>query len=136
MKRKKNIAAVLFAVSGLLLAGFAAKTCIDGVNYSRTVNSAPFMLQIAVNALFFAAPSAVTAGAALFVLRKTRALGIVTIVLWALALITVIATITNCKNVLSGFTDGLLYALPFALAAIVSTVLAIVSRRRPSKTET
>lgn len=135
MKRRKIIAAVLFAVSGILLTAFAVKTCIDGVNYSRSSNSAPFMLWIAVNALLFVTPSAVTAGAALFILRRTRALGIITATLWALSVITVIVTMLNYGNAASGFADGLLYALPFAVSAIVDTVLAVVSRRRSLKTE-
>lgn len=136
MKRRKIIAAVLFAVSGVLLTAFAVKTCIDGVNYSRSINSAPFMLWIAVNALFFAAPSAITAGAALFTLRRTRALDIVAAALWALSVITVIVTMLSYGNAASGFADGLLYALPSAISAIVDTVLAIVSRRRSLKPET
>lgn len=135
MKRRKIIAAVLFAISGILLTAFAVKTGIDGVNYRRSSNGAPFMLWIAVNALLFAAPSAVTAGAALFTLRRTRALGIVTAVLWTLSLLTVIAAILQYGNAASGFADGLLYALPFAVSAIVDTVLSIVSRRRSLKTE-
>ena len=136
MKRRKIIAAVLFAVSGVLLATFAVKTCIDGVNYFRSINSAPFTLRIAVNALLFVTPSAVTAGTALLTLRKTRALGIVTAALWALSVITVIVTMLKYVNAASGFADGILYALPFAVSAIVDTVLAVVSRRRSLKTET
>ncbi len=135
MKRKKITAAVLFAVSGILLIGFTVKTCIDGANYARSENGAPFMLRIAVNALCFAAPSAVAAGAALFTLRKTRALGIFSAALWALSLLSIIVTMLNYENAASGFVDGLLCALPFSLTAIVDTVLAVISRRRSSKTE-
>ena len=135
MKRRKNIAAVLFAVSGILLTAFAVKTCIDGVNYSRTINSAPFILWIAVNALLFVTPSAIIAGAALFILRRTRALGIVTAALWGLSLLTVIAAILQYGNAASGFADGLFYALPFAVSAAVDTILTNVSRRRSLKTE-
>ncbi len=135
MKRKKITSAVLFAVSGILLTAFAVKICIDGAYYLQTVNSAPFILQAAVNALGFAAPSAIAAGAALFTLRRTRALGIVSAVLWALSVLTVAVTTLNYGNAASGFVDGLLYALPFSLAAIVDTVLALISRRRSPKTE-
>lgn len=136
MKRRKIITAVLFAVSGILLTAFAVKTCVDGVDYSRTINSAPFILWIAVNALLFVTPSLIIAGAALFTLRRTRALGIVTAALWALSVITVIVKMLDYGNAASGFADGLLYALPFAVSAIVDTILTIVSRRRSLKTET
>lgn len=135
MKRKKITAAVLFAVSGLLLTGFAVKTCVDGANYSRTVNGVPFTLHIAVNALCLFTPSAITAGAALFTLRKKRPLGIVTAVLWAIAIVTVLVTMLGYGNT-GGLIDGFLYALPFTLAAVVNTILTIISRRRLSKTET
>ena len=135
MKRRKIIAAILFVISGILLTAFAVKTYIDGVDYSRTINSAPFILHIAVNALLFITPSLIIAGAALFILRRTRALGIVTAALWVLSLLTVIATILQYGNAASGFADGLLYALPFAVSAIVDTVLSVVSRRRSLKTE-
>lgn len=135
MKRKKITAAVLFAVSGVLLTGFAVKTCVDGANYSRTVNGVPFTLHIAVNALFLFTPSAITSGAALFTLWKTRPLGIVTAVLWAIAIVTVLVTMLGYRN-MGGLIDSLLYALPFTLAAVVNTILTIISRRRLSKTET
>ena len=94
------------------------------------------MLWIAVNALLLVLPSAIIAGAALFLLRRTRVLGIVSTVLWGLSVLTVIITILQYGNAASGFTDGLFYSLPFTLSAIVDTVLAVISRRRPLKSET
>lgn len=124
MKHRKILPIILFAASGALLVGFAVKTCTDYANYTRAVNSAPFMLWTAVNALCFITPAAVIANAGLFILRRTRALGIVTLVLAALSVLTVIAF---------GLADGLLYAIPFALPALISAVLTAVSRRSTRK---
>lgn len=124
MKHRKILPIILFAASGALLVGFAVKTCADYADYTHSANSAPFMLRAAVNALCFITPAAVTASTALFILRRTRALGIAALTLGALSVLTVIAF---------GLADGLLYAIPFALPALISAVLTAVSRRLTRK---
>ena len=129
MKHKKNISTLLFAVAGALLIGFAAKTAADYVNYTHTVNSAPFMLRVTVNALCFITPAAVIAGAALCIQRRTRALLAVTLAFAMLTMLTII--VSRVRN--HALSDSLIYGIPFALPALTSGILIAVSHGKKLK---
>lgn len=77
MKKRTIAAIVLFAGCAALLIAFAVKTAADRNYYTHTVNSAPFSVFVLVNALCFIVPAAILAVAALFLLKKIRALWIV-----------------------------------------------------------
>lgn len=77
MKKRTVAAVVLFAGCAALLVVFAVKTALDRNYFMTEANSAPFSLQLTVNALGFIFPAAILAAAALFLLKKPRALWIV-----------------------------------------------------------
>lgn len=68
---KKILSIIMFALSGALIVIFAVKTAADHAYYTRSVNSAPFSVWIAVNALYFVLPAAILACAAVFAARKS-----------------------------------------------------------------
>ena len=115
---------IFFGISAALAAGFIVKTCVDRYNYLRTVNSAPFSLYIAVNALFFLLPAVVFACIALMIMRKTR-------VLFAGA--AVFAAVSAIIVLLNGIPDGFLLAIPAILSAIGCGIFALFSRKIFSK---
>ncbi len=57
----------------ILCLSFLGKTLMDYQVYSTTLNSAPFSLWIAVNALYFLLPAAIFLAAGLLLGRKGRA---------------------------------------------------------------
>lgn len=128
MKHKKIISTLLFAVAGALLIGFAAKTAADYANYTHTVNSAPFMLRVSVNALCFITPAAVITSAALCIQGRTRALLAVTLAFVMLTMLTII--VLRVRNYA---LDSLIYGIPFALPALTSGILIAVSRGKKFK---
>ncbi len=70
--KKKIIYKILFTISILLLVAFAVKTIIDYINYSTTLNSAPFSVFILMNAIMLILPSAIIALIGFIVKRKTN----------------------------------------------------------------
>lgn len=130
MKHKKIISTVFFAVSGTLLAGFAAKTGADYVRYTRSINSAPFILWIAVNALCFITPAVIVTSAAMYIRRWTPALLAVTLAFATFAVLTVIVSMLLHY----ALADSLLYGIPFALSATISGILTAVLHRQKIKT--
>ncbi len=54
----KNVTVKLcIAISSILVLCFLAKTGIDYAQYTTTLNSAPFSIQVAINALCFVLPA-------------------------------------------------------------------------------
>ena len=70
--KKETIYKILFTISFLLLATFAVTTIIDYINYSTTLNSAPFYVFILVNAIMFILPSIVLAIIGFIIKRKSN----------------------------------------------------------------
>lgn len=68
--KKECISKILFAISILLLAVFVVNTINNYINYSKTLNSAPFSVFILVNAIEFVMPSVVLSTIGLIVSRK------------------------------------------------------------------
>lgn len=123
--KTKTITFALFAGSAAFINGFVVKTLIDWRNYTRSINSAPFNIWIVMNALYFIVPAVILSAAALFVLRKTRALCICG---------GVFAVAAVDSAILSGsFPDCLIYAIPAAVSAIVCGIFALISRKRLTK---
>lgn len=56
MKKLKGFA-VCYALSALLLLGFIVNTLVDYIRYDSALNSAPFYIWIAANALCFLVPA-------------------------------------------------------------------------------
>lgn len=129
MKHKKIISMLLFSVSGALLVCFSAKTIADYITYAHTVNGAPFMLWIAVNAFCFITPATVAASAGLYIRQLTRVLFIVTAVLAGLtALMVIILMLLH-----HALADSILYGIPFALSTLISGIFTAVSRCQKHK---
>lgn len=57
--RKINGTKVCYALSALLTVGFIINTIADYSRYMSTLNSAPFSVWIAVNALYFLVPAVI-----------------------------------------------------------------------------
>lgn len=106
---------IFFGISAALAAGFVVKTCVDRYNYLRTVNSAPFSIWIAENALFFLLPAVFFACIALMRKRKTRIL---------IAGAAVFAAVSVTIALLNGIPDGLILAIPTALSAAACGIFA------------
>lgn len=119
MKKKKISVIALFSASAALILGFVIKTVIDYRYYTHSVNSAPFGLQIAVNTLGFIVPAVILAAAALFILKKMHVLAVCG---------GLFAGIAVGAALFSGnFSDGLIYAIPAALSAVVCGIFAVIS---------
>lgn len=129
MKSKKTSAIILLIISGVLLAGFIVKTALDYASYSSS-NGAPFELRVAVNALLFVLPAAVFAYIAMFILGRTRALGITSAVFGGLTAAALVYNVIRYGDILNGLIDGLVYALPFAAAAVTGVIFALIAKRR------
>ena len=56
---------LLFGASGLMVLGFCIHVGVDWFQYSTTLNSAPFWVWIAVDALFWLIPAALAFAAGL-----------------------------------------------------------------------
>lgn len=119
MKFKTFSIIALFSASAALTAGFVIKTLIDHRYYTHTVNSAPFELQLAVNALGLIFPAVILAAVALFLLRKTLILWICCGVFAGIAVISAF--------IYGSFPDNSLYAVPAALSAVVCGIFAVIS---------
>lgn len=115
---------IFFGISAALAAGFIVKTCVDRYNYLRTVNSAPFSIWIAENALFFLLPAVIFACIPLLIMRKTRIL---------IAGAAVFAAVSAVIVLLNGLPDGFLLAIPAILSAIGCGIFALFSRKIFSK---
>ena len=70
--KKENIYKILFTISILLLIAFVVNTIIDYINYTTTLNSAPFSVFILVNAIVFILPSAILAVIGFIIKRKSN----------------------------------------------------------------
>ena len=70
--KKVSIFKLLFVLSILLLVVFVVNTIIDYINYSTTLNSAPFSVFILVNAIMFILPSIVLAIIGFIIKRKSN----------------------------------------------------------------
>lgn len=140
---KSTTAKILFGASAAFCAVFVIKTCVDYDMYVHTVNSAPFILQVAVNALFFVTLAAILAAVGLFLLRKTKILAVCAAVCGVLAAgvygYFIIARVID--GTLSGGADrignvllgGLPYTIPFVLAGAAFLIFALVSRNLQKK---
>ena len=53
---KLKLYKVFYAAALLLLLAFCAATCMDYVNYTASLNSAPFRVFVLVNAMVFLVP--------------------------------------------------------------------------------
>ncbi len=70
--KKETTYKILFTISILLLVVFVVNTIIDYINYTTTLNSAPFSVYILVNAIIFILPSAILAIIAFIIKRKSN----------------------------------------------------------------
>lgn len=128
MKVRSVILSLLFSGSGALVVGFAVKTILDRRHYGVIATGAPFALNITLNALFFLVPAVILADAGLLVLRKTLAL-------WICG--GVFAGIFAGIELISAFSaralDGLIYAFPALISAVVCVIFALISRKLLTK---
>lgn len=67
--KKGNIYKALFLISGVLILVFCVGTIVDYINYSTTLNSAPFYVFVLANTVMYILPSFILAILA-FVLKK------------------------------------------------------------------
>ena len=70
--KKEIVYKILFTISIILLVAFAVTTIIDYINYSTTLNSAPFSVFILVNVIMYILPSAILAIIGFIVKRKSN----------------------------------------------------------------
>ncbi len=142
---RSRAAIILFGASAALCAVFVIKTCVDYNKYVHTVNSAPFILWAAVNALYFVTTAAVPAAVGLFLLRKTKILTLCAALCGAAALAvygyfiiargidgTLSGGVDRIRDVL---LDGLLYTIPLVLAGLAFLIFALVSRNLRNKAD-
>lgn len=123
----KTSSKILVGISAALLAAFAAKNIINYASYVKTINSAPFDVNISINALFLVIPAAVLAAIALFLERKTR----IPVICAAIFAAVVIEELMRQIAVYHfSFLDGLLLAIPYIAAAVIFAVFAIISKKR------
>ncbi len=141
---RSRAAIILFGASAALCAVFVIKTCVDYNKYVHTVNSAPFILWVVVNALCFVTSAAVLAAVGLFLLRKTKILALCAALCGALAVGVygyVIARILEGSvsggiyRIGDALLDGLPYTIPFVLAGAVFLIFALVSRNLQKKAD-
>lgn len=70
--KKLNGVKICYGLSALLAVGFIINTIIDYARYNRTLNSAPFYLQVIVNAICFIAPAIIALVVGLVIKKKTK----------------------------------------------------------------
>ena len=70
--KKLNGAKICYGLSVLLFIGFIINTIIDYTRYNSTLNSAPFYLQIVVNAICFIVPAIILFVVGFVVKKKTK----------------------------------------------------------------
>lgn len=68
--KKQALWKFLFAIAGLLLVGFCIRLGADYLQYSVTLNSAPFSVFVLVRALEFLLPAVIALIAGLIVKKK------------------------------------------------------------------
>ena len=70
--KKLNGAKICYGLSVLLFVGFIINTIIDYARYNSTLNSAPFYLQIIVNAICFIIPAIIVFVVGIVINKKTK----------------------------------------------------------------
>ena len=70
--KKINGTKVCYGLSVLLVIGFIINLIIDYSRYNSTLNSAPFYLQIIVNAICFIVPAIIAFVVGLVIKKKTK----------------------------------------------------------------
>ena len=70
--KKLNGAKICYGLSVLLFIGFIINTIIDYARYNSTLNSAPFYLQIVVNAICFIVPAIILFVVGFVIKKKTK----------------------------------------------------------------
>lgn len=127
---KKIAAKILLGLSAALCVAFAVIICVAYNIYSQTINSAPFIVCVALNALYFIAPAAALAAVALFLMRKTRALAVSAIAFGALT-----AGFIGYYIIAYGvmFPDSLILAIPFVFSGIIFLIFTLISRYSQKK---
>ena len=73
--KKLNGAKICYGLSVLLFIGFIINTIIDYARYNSTLNSAPFYLQIIVNAICFIVPAIIVLIVGAIIEKKQKAKG-------------------------------------------------------------
>ena len=68
--KKQNIYKFLYAVSALLILGFAIHTIVDGCRYNSMLTSFPFYAFVLVHAIEYLVPSIIVFIVALIVKKK------------------------------------------------------------------
>lgn len=119
---RKKAAVVLFAIFVIFAAVFTVKTCFDYGAYRNASNSAPFKVFVTVNELIFLLPAVCSLSAAAILMKKGAFLlyPAAAFAVWGLFELFICRTLA----------DGVIYALPPFLMAVVSGVCGIVSRKR------
>ncbi len=133
---KKIAAKILLGISAALCVRFAVKICVDHNIYSHTINSAPFIVVIALDALYFIAPAAALAAVALFLMQKTKALAVCAISFGALAAGFIgyyIIAYRQGGRIGDILPDSLLLAMPFVFSGIVFLIFTLISRYSQKK---
>ena len=133
---KKIAAKILLGLSAALCVAFVVIICIAYNIYSQTINSAPFIVCVALNALYFIAPAAALAAVALFLMRKTKALAICAISFGALAVVFIGYYVIDYRQggeIGDLLPDSLLLAIPLIFSGIVFLVFALISRYSQKK---
>ena len=70
--KKLNGVKICYGLSALLVVGFIINTIIDYARYNSTLNSAPFYLQIIVNAICFIVPAIIVFVVGFVIKKKTN----------------------------------------------------------------
>ena len=70
--KKLNGAKICYGLSVLLFVGFIINTIIDYARYNSTLNSAPFYLQIVVNAICFIVPAIIVFVVGFIIKKKSK----------------------------------------------------------------
>lgn len=133
---KKIMAKVLLGLSAALCVAFAVITCVAYNIYSQTINSAPFIVGVALNALYFIAPAAALAAVALFLMRKTKALAVCAISFGALTAGFIgyyLIAYGQGGRIEDMLLDSLLLAIPLIFSGIVFLIFMLISRYSQKK---
>ena len=133
---KKTAAKILLGISAALCVAFAVIICVGYNIYSQTINSAPFIVCVALNALYFIAPAAALAAVALFLMRKTKALAICAISFGALAVGFIgyyLIAYRQGGGMETLLPDSLLLATPLIFSGIVFLIFTLILRYSQKK---
>lgn len=118
----KTSSKILLGVSAVLPVVFGVKNVVDYEHYRKYISSAPFDLNISVNALLFLLPAALLAAVVLFSEKKKRVLAICTAVFAAVS----VEEFARQMSARSGVEDSLLLSSPYIAAAVIFAVFTIV----------